>query len=105
MVQKVIDRISKMDDATFKRFIGLVINHLYQDNKIRDNNMDDTANKLKHLNFNQVDFLDGLNNNYDPPTMTPSMYNCCTILWEDPGECLISIYSPLNCFFLRISFS
>jgi len=100
--QKVIDRIREMDEATFKRFIGLVINYLHRVKKFRDTNIDDIVNQLKHLNFNNVDLLDDLNNNYDPPTMTPSMYNCCTIYWEDPRDCPISIYSPLNCLFIRL---
>ncbi|UCF12919.1 MAG: hypothetical protein JSW06_01345 [Thermoplasmatales archaeon] len=34
MIQKVADRISKMDDNTFERFITYIINHAQKDNRL-----------------------------------------------------------------------
>ena len=49
LVQKFIDRIRKMDDITFNKFIGLVVNRLQQENNINENDINEIITSLKQL--------------------------------------------------------
>jgi hypothetical protein len=93
-IQRIIEEIIDIDRASNKKFVDLIIN-THQQEKQFNKNVYETINYLKQLNKIPVEIFE--DSNIDPPTMTPSIYDCCTFYWE--GGCLLSIYSPLNCFF------
>ena len=52
LVQKFIDRVSKMDDETFNRFIGLVIKNLNQMDDFQEYNIEEIIQSLNQFRNN-----------------------------------------------------
>jgi len=49
IIQNVLDKIKIMDDKEFKSFIDLIISRVYQDNTIKDQNVDEIISALHML--------------------------------------------------------
>ncbi len=105
LIQKVIDRISKMDDLTFDKFIGLVVNHLKQENIIDEKAISKIITLLKQLrnapmnpeNYIMVKNIDSKNK---LPTGGFTMQ--CETFCGDPCNTLKA--SPVACFILMLVF-
>jgi len=99
LIQKVIDRISKMDDKTLNRFINFVISRFQQSSEFKDANVDEIINSF-YLIINNPDALkNNLINKKDDnlPYPKTSVAGDFTICAGEDCFSLMQYYRP-GCF-------
>ena len=89
MVQKIVDTISKMDDATFNRFIYLILGHLRQRDDFKEYDDKDIIQSLRQLRDNPDIVNQYMTEDYKILT------NACTISPTCGG-------SPVECFVFMV---
>jgi hypothetical protein len=98
LFQRLIDKISRMNDVEFNRFIGLVINRLKKDNYLQDENLDEVVQILKKLRYNPIGFknyyIEGKN-----IERTENVFCTTGEAWE-PGCFIIFIFECIFIFTL-----
>jgi hypothetical protein len=95
LVQKIIDRINRMDEVSFSRFVDLIVKRLHQDNTIQNENIDEIVTLLGQIKARQEDRMNY--KDYDikfpsidnPPCDLPSINFPCTFGIGYPLWCII----------------
>ncbi len=102
-LQKVIDVISRMDDETFNRFIGLIINFMHQDNEIRNKNIGDgeIKNIINQLGTNPVELKHNIVGETDDITDTVLECTVCTMCTMGNCDYTSGVWFP-GCLIIQL---
>ena len=97
LIQKAIDRISKMDDETLNRFIKLFIHKIQYSSEFKDMNVDDIINSF-YLIKNNPDVLKNnlIDEKDDNLLYTKSSVDDCYTRCPGQGNCfsLVGLWKP-----------
>jgi hypothetical protein len=78
MVQKVIDRVRKMDDKTFEKFIAYIIHHVQKDKRFNGENTEEIRETFNLLRISDkpIPMFDDGSNNHNLFTLGQTVCGC-----------------------------
>jgi len=82
LLQKFIDRISKMDEETCDKYINELFNRLIQEDKIRDSYINRLVTEINQLKINSEKLMNYLfDEKLDPPFFTMFWFSGCILFY------------------------